>query len=249
MKHHDDSESSESLEESNSNPLFESIEAYNHEMNHLLDQILQSIIYLYLDPSDCIPYTSILTLRKHIEEQFQTEQDLESIGFQALLLLEKTREIHTHLLTEAERQHPLNKKVIEENFNWFFPVMILLEKRVENDPNFNYIFHLLKNQIDDFRLDNHALKNVEYSKHLRDYTRQLSDLIQNTDFEPNKCGICRTEINEPLVKVSPCQHPYHYNCLNDWFLHATLRISGISNYTLTMVCPICGEGLHFLVPV
>jgi hypothetical protein len=223
----------------------EKLQEYQIHLNYLLDEIFQASIYLYPDPSQCENYEIIIKLRGNLEEQYRDGKDPDEIMNLAILLMKKTREIHTEIIAEAEKQQPVNKQVIDSCFNWFYPVMTLLENRVETDPHFKQIFVLLKQQIEEFQLENHSMKNVEYAKQLRDYTRQLSGLIQNVELEPEKCGICRDGSTESLMKLMPCKHNYHYNCLNEWFWHATLRLS---TYSFTMVCPFCGEIIDFMTP-
>jgi hypothetical protein len=224
----------------------EKLQEYQIHLNYLLDEIFQASIYLYPDPSQCENYEIIVKLRSNLEEQYRDGKDPDEIMKLAILLMKKTRETHTEIIAEAEKQQPVNKQVIDSCFNWFYPVMTLLENRVETDPHFKQIFVLLKQQIEEFQLENHSMKNVEYAKQLRDYTRQLSGLIQNVELEPEKCGICRDGSTESLMKLMPCKHNYHYNCLNEWFWHATLRLS---TYSFTMVCPFCGEIIDFMTPI
>ena len=221
------------------------LQEYQNYLNHLLNDIFQSAIYLYSEPSQCEEYDMIVKLRSNLEEQYRDGKDLKEIMSLAILLLEKTRKIHIEIIEKAERQQPINKQIIDSCFNWFYPVMTLLEDRVETDHHFKQIFVLLKQQVEEFQLENHSMKNVEYAQQLRDYTRQLSGLIQNVELEPEKCGICRNGSIENLMKLMPCKHNYHYNCLNEWFWHATLRLS---TYTFTMVCPFCGEVIEFMTP-
>lgn len=213
------------------------------ETTMFIQEILENLQYLYVNYENNPDVVSVSNGLKEVEQKFNLgKTDPELLYRQLVHIHERARNFRDHYVSEGERQRHFNAQTIEENFNWLYGQMELIDTKVTDLPQLQSQFERLYNKVDTFYPSDHSMRNTEYSKKLRDRVREFVKLafgsLQNLNLHGELCPICNTLLNEqPFYKFVPCEHLFHKNCMSRW------------NYMLYMQnalpqepqCPSCGS--------
>jgi hypothetical protein len=208
------------------------------ETLNFIDEISNHLPYLYVDYENNPDLNHLSNSLTELQQEFESGLTNPEILYRRLVNLhQRAHDLRDQYVREGEHQLHFNAQTVEQNFDWMYEQMIVMEDKIEDIPTLQTRYQKLFQKVDSFYPMDHSMRNVEYSKRLRSLVEEFVKLSYGSiQRQREKCGLCNHSLeNQSFYKFIPCEHLFHVNCIGHW----TNYIAQSQSIPEEPKCPIC----------